>query len=143
MKVLKKILNWISVILLFGGVGLMVFAYYTNKPFLNYISGLLADAKFGTTLKQMLIGIGMVFAALLLFSLSLRIGGKIRKKEKERQAAEKERQKEEEKKNQELRAQAEAARAEAEKMRQEAEKAQAQLRSMDTASINTEEVQKQ
>ena len=85
----------------------------------------------------------MVFAALLLFSLSLRVGGKIRKKEKERQAAEKERQKEEEKKNQELRAQAEAARAEAEKMRQEAEKAQAQLRSMDTASINTEEVQKQ
>ena len=142
MKILKKIINWISAILFFGGIGLMIFAYYTNKPFLNYISSLLSDAKFGTTMKQMLIGLAMLLLSLLLFSVSLRVGGKIKRKEKERAAAEKARLQEEEKKNKELREQAEQAKAEAEKMRQEAEKAQAQLRSMDTASLDVSEADK-
>lgn len=143
MKFFKQVFNWLSLILFLGGIGVILFAYFNNKAFLNYISGLLSDPKFGNTMKMMLIGIAMIIVSLLLFSFALRLGGKIKRKEKERAAAEKARLAEEEKKNKALREEADKARAEAEKMRQEAEKAQEQLRSMsNTEVIDTSGIEK-
>ena len=128
MKILKKVLNVLSLISLIGGIFIIIFAYLGNKTFISYITKLLEDAKFGGTLKHMLIGIGLIILALVLFVVSLRLSSKIRKREKQRLEEEKTKRIEQEKVNQQIREEAEIAKADAKHAREEAEAAQNELR---------------
>ncbi|MBR3168374.1 MAG: hypothetical protein IKF18_06785 [Erysipelotrichaceae bacterium] len=121
MRVIKKILNWLGLICLLGGLGLIVFAYFSNRSFLNYISNLLADAKFGVTLRQMLFGVLLIIISLVLFSLALKAGGVAKRHEREKEEALRVQREEEEARTRKLQQEAEQAKAEAERVKAEAQ----------------------
>lgn len=130
MRIIRKILNWVSVITIVVGVCLIIFSYLTNRSFLAYITNILNDAQFGTTFKHILIGFGLVILGLILFSFGLRLGSRIRKVDRERKEEEKKNRELEEARNRKVKEEAESARAEAEQLKKEAEEAKAQLYSM-------------
>lgn len=136
MRVLKKIMNWLSLLLLIGGAMLMLITYFTNKSFITYLSNQLNSAQFGIPMRRMLIGAGLILLALIIFALSLKVGGHIRKQDKERRAIEKEKQKEQEAYNKQIQQEAADAKAEAERLKAEAEEAQAKLRAMNETESN-------
>lgn len=138
MKVLKKIVSFISLILLIGGMGLMLYTYLTNHTFVSKITSLMTNAECKKGMLFMLIGIICLVAAFLLFSLSVRIGSVIRRKEREIAAQEKARREEEEEKSRRLEQEAAAARADAERFKAEATQAQALLK---TTAPETDETQ--
>lgn len=121
MRVIKKILNWLGLICLLGGIGLIVFAYFSNRSFLNYISNLLADAKFGVTMRQMLLGVVLVIVSLILFSLALKAGGVAKRREREKAEADRLKREEDEARTRKMQQEAEQAKAEAERAKAEAQ----------------------
>jgi Na+-transporting methylmalonyl-CoA/oxaloacetate decarboxylase gamma subunit len=97
MKILQKILAWLSLILILGGAGVILFKYLTNK---SLFSALLAEPMVRQSLgiiQVMLYGLAAVFIGLVLLTLAMKIGGSIRSKEKAeaklRKAVEKEQEK--------------------------------------------------
>ena len=141
MRVLKKILNWISLLLLLGGAGLILVTYITNKSFITYLSNQLNSAQFGVPMRRMLIGIGLIVLALIIFVLALKVGGRIRKQDKERKAEEKVRQKEQEAYNKQIQQEAADAKAENERLKAEAEEANAKLKAMSHSENEAVEVE--
>ncbi len=141
MRVFKKLLNWISLLLVLGGVMLMVVTYFTNKSFITYLSNQLNSAQFGIPMKRMLIGVGLVLLGLIFFAISLKVGGRIKRQDKERRAEEKERRKEQEAYNKQIQQEAEEAKAENERLKQEAEEAQAQLRALNQNPVEEVEAE--
>jgi hypothetical protein len=139
MRVLKKIISFISLVLLIGGMGLMLYTYLTNHTFVSKLTTLMTNADCKRGMLFMLIGIICITAAFVLFSLSMRIGGVIRRKERELAAQERARRDEEEEKNRRLEAEAAAARADAERFRAEATQAHALLRTGSQETITEEE----
>jgi hypothetical protein len=129
MKIMKKIVSFLSLVLLIGGMGLMLYTYLTNHTFVNKLTSLMTNAECKKGMLYMLIGIICMIAAFLLFSLSVRMGSSIRRKEREIAAQEKARREEEEAKNRRLEEEAAAARADAERFKTEAIQAQAMLQS--------------
>ncbi len=121
MKVLKKILGWLSAILVIGGLSVIFFTYVTNKPFINYLSSIMTNAQFGTVMRRVLYGVVAVIIGLIAFALSLKAGSVVRKKEKERRAIEKEEARKQQEMTEQMRAEAKQAMAEAEAMKKEAE----------------------
>ncbi|MBP3890653.1 MAG: hypothetical protein J6D29_00570 [Solobacterium sp.] len=139
MRIGRKVLNWLSLVLLVAGVCCIAFGYLTNRSFLTYIEKLLADAEFGKTLKLILLGVGLILVSLILFSFSLRLGSRIRKIDKAKKEEEEHQRSLEEELHQRTKAEAETARAEADRFRQEADQAKAELAAMQTSEIQTEE----
>ena len=97
MKILQKILAWLSLILILGGAGVILFKYLTNK---SLFAALLAEPMVRQSLgiiQVMLYGLAAVFIGLVLLTLAMKIGGSIRSKEKAeaklRKAVEKEQEK--------------------------------------------------
>lgn len=138
MKIMKKIVSFLSLILLIGGMGLMLYTYLTNHTFVNKLTSLMTNADCKKGMLYMLIGIICMIAAFLLFSLSVRMGSSIRRKEREMAAQEKARREEEEAKNRRLEEEAAAARADAERFKTEAIQAQALLQSSSAEPKDTE-----
>ncbi|MBQ7993408.1 MAG: DUF3185 family protein [Solobacterium sp.] len=138
MKIMKKIVSFLSLILLIGGMGLMLYTYLTNHTFVNKLTSLMTNADCKKGMLYMLIGIICMIAAFLLFSLSVRMGSSIRRKEREMAAQEKARREEEEAKNRRLEEEAAAARADAERFKTEAIQAQALLQSSAAETKDTE-----
>jgi len=138
MKIMKKIVSFLSLILLIGGMGLMLYTYRTNHTFVNKLTSLMTSADCKKGMLYMLIGIICMIAAFLLFSLSVRMGSSIRRKEREMAAQEKARREEEEAKNRRLEEEAAAARADAERFKTEAIQAQALLQSSSAEPKDTE-----
>ncbi len=138
MKIMKKIVSFLSLILLIGGMGLMLYTYLTNHTFVNKLTSLMTNADCKKGMLYMLIGIICMIAAFLLFSLSVRMGSSIRRKEREMAAQEKARREEEEAKNRRLEEEAAAARADAERFKTEAIQAQALLQSSAAEPKDTE-----
>ncbi len=127
MKFIQTVLNVLSAILVFGGTVVIGFTYLTNKPFISYLSSILTNAQFGSVMKRVLYGGAAIIIGLLIFTISLRIGSAIRRKDRQRRQEEKERQAEIDAQNRQLREDAKQARAEAEAMKKEAEEAKARL----------------
>ena len=123
MKFLRSLVNIIAAILTIGGTIVLALTYFTNKPFISYISSILTNAQFGSVMKRSLYGILAIIVGLILFALSLKLSGAIRRREKEKRALEKERMEEQKLRNRQLEEEAKAARSEAEAMRKEAEEA--------------------
>ncbi len=138
MKIMKKIVSFLSLVLLIGGMGLMLYTYLTNHTFVNKLTSLMTNADCKKGMLYMLIGIICMIAAFLLFSLSVRMGSSIRRKEREMAAQEKARREEEEAKNRRLEEEAAAARADAERFKTEAIQAQALLQSSAAEPKDTE-----
>ena len=138
MSVIKRILNTLSLLCLLGGIFLIIYSYLTNRTFISYISKLLSDAEFGATMKNMLIGLGLIVLALILFIIGLRIGSKIRKNVKERLAQEKAAREEQEKAQKEMQAEMESIKIEAEKARADAEEARNQLKALESPAEEVE-----
>ena len=121
MKVLKKILGWLSAILVIGGLSIILFTYLTNKPFINYLSSIMTNAQFGTVMRRVLYGFLAVVVGLVFFALSLKAGSAVRRKERERKAIEKEEARKQQEMTEQMRSEAKQAMAEAEAMKKEAE----------------------
>ena len=82
MRILQKIIGWISLILILGGAGLMAFKYLTNKTlFAALLATPVVQQSMGI-LKLMLYGAAAVLLGLILLTLSFKIGSSIRSKEK-------------------------------------------------------------
>ena len=133
MKVLKKILSFLSLILLLGGVTLILYTYLTNHTFVSKLTSLMTNADCKKGMLYILIGFVCLVVSFLLFSLSTKVSGAIRRKEKELMAQEKARREEEEARNRMLMEEAAKAKEEAERFKAEATNAQALL--SNTASI--------
>lgn len=141
MKVLKKIISLVSLILLLAGVILILYTYLTNHTFVQKLTGLLTNAECKKGMLMLLIGFICLVFSFVMFSVTIRLGANIRRKERELAAAEKARLAEEEERNRRLEAEAAAARAEAERFKAEATQAHAMLQQVsseeepETASI--------
>lgn len=125
MKVLKKIISFLSLALLLAGVILILYTYLTNHTFVSKLTSLLTNAECKKGMLFILIGFVCLVFSFILFSVSMRLSSSIRRKERELAAQEKARLEAEEEKNRRLEAEAAAAKAEAERLRQEATQAHA------------------
>lgn len=130
MRFFKKVFNWISLVSFVAGLCLVAFGYLSNHSFLSYIKTLLADAQFGTSLKLVLCGIGLIILSLVFLSFSLRLGGRIKRMEKEKREEEKHQKDVENQLHQKIKEEAETAKAENERLRKEADDAKAELASI-------------
>ena len=139
MKFIRTLLNILSAILVIGGAAVIGITYLTNKPFISYLSSILTNAQFGGVMKRSLYGIAAIIIGLLIFSVSLKVGGAIRRKDRQRRQEEKERQAEMDAQNKQLRDEAKQARAEAEAMKKEAEEAKARFDQQFTTEIKKPE----
>ena len=133
MKVLKKIISFVSLALLLAGVILILYTYLTNHTFVQKLTSLLTNAECKRGMLMILIGFICLVFSFVLFSVSVRLGAGIRRKERELAAAEKAKLAEEEERNRRLEQEAAAAKAEAERFKAEATQAHALLQSSVTA----------
>ena len=133
MKVLKKIISFVSLALLLSGVILILYTYLTNHTFVQKLTSLLTNADCKRGMLMILIGFICLVFSFVLFSVSVRLGAGIRRKERELAAAEKAKLAEEEERNRRLEQEAAAAKAEAERFKAEATQAHALLQSSVTA----------
>lgn len=139
MKVLRKIISFLSLALLLAGVILILYTYLTNAVFVQKLTSLMTNADCKRGMLMILIGFICLVFSFVMFSLSVRIGSNIRRKERELAAQEKARLEAEAEKNRRLEAEAAAARAEAERYKSEATQANALLK--EAVSENVTEVQ--
>ena len=92
MKTLKKVLTWISVILIVGGILFFTIEYLANRNLFKVLmSNSVVRGSLGV-LKNMLIAVVMVIVGLLLLSLTFKIGDSIRRKEEEKRLEEAQKQ---------------------------------------------------
>ena len=134
MKVLKKIISFVSLALLLAGVILILYTYLTNHTFVQKLTSLLTNADCKRGMLMILIGFICLVFSFVLFSVSVRLGAGIRRKEREMAAAEKAKLAEEEERNRRLEQEAAAAKAEAERFKAEATQAHSLLQSSMTAA---------
>jgi|UPI00054D7A05 hypothetical protein len=134
MKVLKKIISFVSLALLLAGVILILYTYLTNHTFVQKLTSLLTNADCKRGMLMILIGFICLVFSFVLFSVSVRLGAGIRRKERELAAAEKAKLAEEEERNRRLEQEAAAAKAEAERFKAEATQAHALLQSSVTGA---------
>ena len=134
MKVLKKIISFVSLALLLAGVILILYTYLTNHTFVQKLTSLLTNADCKRGMLMILIGFICLVFSFVLFSVSVRLGAGIRRKERELAAAEKAKLAEEEERNRRLEQEAAAAKAEAERFKAEATQAHALLQSSVTGT---------
>ena len=121
MKVIKQIFSWLATILIIGGLVVIGFTYITNKNlFAVLLSNSIVKGSF-SVLKRMLFGALAVLAGMIALIISMKIGGVVRRKEREKRAQEKQYRVEAEEQARQLRLEAEEAKAEAERVRKEAE----------------------
>lgn len=135
MKVLRKIISFLSLALLLGGVILILYTYLTNHTFVSKLTSLMTNAECKKGMLFILIGFVCLVFSFVMFSLSVRIGSSIRRKEREIAAREKAKLEEESEKNRRLEAEAAAARAEAERFKAEATQAHAMLEGTQSTDI--------
>ncbi|MDO4414196.1 MAG: hypothetical protein Q4C20_03895 [Erysipelotrichaceae bacterium] len=136
MKVLRKIISFLSLALLLAGVILILYTYLTNAVFVQKLTSLMTNADCKRGMLMILIGFICLVFSFVMFSLSVRIGSNIRRKERELAAQEKARLEEEAEKNRRLEAEAAAARAEAERYKSEATQANALLKEAVSESVS-------
>ncbi|MCR5095646.1 MAG: hypothetical protein K6A70_02790 [Erysipelotrichaceae bacterium] len=151
MKILKKLLGFFAAVLILGGLIVLGFEYIRNKTTFNILFNNSVVKGTLPVLKNMGISLIAVIIGLLILSLYFRVGGAVRRKERERRQALKEQQRESEELKEQLRKEAEEARNELEQARSEAEEAKKEtelmrmtfVRKNDEAPAETNEEQAQ
>ena len=121
MKRLKKILGFLAAVFILGGLIVLAFEYIRNKTTFNILFNNSVVKGTLPVLKNMGLALIAVFVGLLFSSFYFRVGGVVRRKEKEIKEALKAQQRESDELNEQLRREAEEARAEAEEAKKETE----------------------
>ena len=121
MKVLKKIVGYVSLLLVGGGAFFLFWQYFRNKQMFTILLSNSVVRGSLPIIQKMLLSVVAIIAGLLMFIIYLKISGVVRRSEREKRAALKEAQKENEELNKKLKQEADEAKAEAEKAKQETE----------------------
>lgn len=121
MKILKKILGFISLVLILGGAIMVLTQYLLNKQLLEVlVSNSIVKGSIDV-LKRMGFGVLGIIAGLVFLSIYFKVGSVVRKNEKEKKVALKEQQREKDELNKQLLKEAQEAKAEAEQVKKENE----------------------
>ena len=144
MKVLKKIISFMSLALLLAGVILILYTYLSNHTFVTKLTSLLTNAECRRGMLMILIGFVCLVFSFIMFSVSMRLSSSIRRKERELEAERLAQLEAEAEKNKRLEAEAAAAKAEAEHFKAEATQAHAMLgeKPAEEVSVNTVDIGK-
>ena len=121
MKLLKKIVGFVSLLLIVGGAAVLMWQYFRNKQlFVVLLSNSIVKGSIGV-LQKMGMAIIAIFLGLIMFVLYMKIGSVVRRNEREKREALKVQQKENEALQRQLKKEAEEAKAEAEQAKKETE----------------------
>ena len=121
MKILKKIMGFLSLVAIFGGAGSLAWQYFRNKQLLEVlVSNSIVKGSI-SVLKKMGLSVLIIFLGMLLLAIYFKLGGVVRRVEREKKEALREERRESEELNKQLRKEADEARAEAEKAKKENE----------------------
>ncbi|MBQ6334512.1 MAG: hypothetical protein IJI46_05550 [Erysipelotrichaceae bacterium] len=121
MKILKKIVGFVALALVLGGIAVLCWQYFRNKQlFVVLLSNSIVKGSIGV-LQKMGIALLAVILGLMLFVLYMRLASVVRRNEREKREALKAQQKENEELQRQLKKEAEEAKAEAEQAKKENE----------------------
>ena len=121
MKILKKIVGFIALTLILGGLAVLSWQYFRNKQlFVVLLSNSIVKGSIGV-LQKMAIALLAVILGLLMLSLYMRLASIVRRNEREKREALRIAQEENEEKQRQLMKEAEEAKAEAERAKRENE----------------------
>jgi len=121
MKIIKKIVGFISLILVAGGSIVLFWQYFRNKQMFAILAANSVVKGSLPVIQRMLLAVVAIVAGLLMFVVYMRLVSAVWKEEREKRAALKEAQRENEELNRQLREEAQQAKAEAEKAKKENE----------------------
>ena len=121
MKIIKKILGFLSLVLMLGGLIVLGWEYFRNKTTFAILRNNSVVKGTIPVLKNMGLSLLAFILGLLFLSLYFKAGGVVRRVERERKEAMKAQVKESEELNRQLRLEAENAKAEAEQAKKETE----------------------
>ena len=122
MKLFKKLFSSIALILVTGGAAVLAWQYFRNKQlFVVLLSNSIVKGSM-RVLQTMGLALIAIIVGLICFMISFKIGGVVRRNEREKKEALREEQRETKELNRQLRKEAEEAKAEAEQAKAETEK---------------------
>lgn len=117
-KFFKKIVGFIALFLIVGGILVLMWQYFRNKQLFEVLLNNSVVKGSMVVLKKMLIALCAIIVGLVISSIYFKLGSSIRRDEKERKLLLKEQQKEQERINEELKKEAETLKAENEQMKE-------------------------
>ena len=121
MKLLKKIVGFVSLLLIVGGAAVLMWQYFRNKQlFVVLLSNSIVKGSIGV-LQKMGMALIAIILGLILFVVYMKIGSVVRRIDREKKEALKIQQKENEEMQRQLKKEAEQAKAEAEQAKKENE----------------------
>ncbi|MBR2808748.1 MAG: hypothetical protein IKE33_00745 [Erysipelotrichaceae bacterium] len=127
-KVTKKIVGFIALVLILGGLLVLGWEYFRNKQLFEVLMNNSIVKGSAVVLKKMLLALGAMILGLIISSVYFKLGSSIRRDEREKRQLQKEREKEQEELNKQLKKEAEEAKAEAEAVKKENEELQESLK---------------
>lgn len=117
-KFFKKILGFIALFLIIGGLLVLMWQYFRNKQLFEVLLNNSIVKGSMVVLKKMAIALVAVIVGLVISSVYFKLGSSIRKDEKIKKLQLKEQQEEQERLNKELKKEAETLKAENEQMKE-------------------------
>ncbi|MBO7698887.1 MAG: hypothetical protein J6S38_07645 [Erysipelotrichaceae bacterium] len=121
MKLIKKILGFFALAGILGGAGSLAWQYFRNKQLLEVlVSNSIVKGSLNV-LQKMGLSVLIIFVGMLFLSAYFKVGGIVRRIEREKQEALWQERRENEERNEQLRREAEELRAEAEQAKRENE----------------------
>lgn len=122
MRFLRRIFDYLAIILIVGGLVVMGFTYTTKKEILNALVSNTIVKSSMSVLKTIAFSIGAIFLGLICLAIASKLASVVRKNEREKREALRAQEKENKELQKQLKKEAEEAKKEAEEARKEAEK---------------------
>ena len=136
MKFLKKVLGFIALFLIIAGAVMLMWQYFRNKQLLEVLMSNSIVKGSIDVLKKMGIAVLMIIAGLIVSSVYFKVGGVVRRNEREKKELLKQQERELKAETENARAEAENARAEAEAIRRENEEFKLRFQQEETKENN-------
>ncbi|MBQ6479013.1 MAG: hypothetical protein IJI44_06565 [Erysipelotrichaceae bacterium] len=139
MKLLKNLFSSIALLLVTGGACVLAWQYFRNKQlFVVLLSNSIVKGSM-RVLQTMGLAVIAIIVGLIFFVISLKIGGVVRRNEREKREALREQQREADELKRQLRKEAEDAKAEAEEARAETERIRLSFKKEETEEEKKED----
>ena len=122
MRFLRRIFDYLAIILIVGGLVVIGFTYTTKKEILNALVSNTIVKSSMSVLKTIAFAIGAIFLGLICLAIASKLASVVRKNEREKREALRAQEKENKELQKQLKKEAEEAKKEAEKAKKEAEK---------------------
>ena len=126
-KITKKIVGFIALVLIIGGVLVLSWEYFRNKQLFEVLMNNSIVKGSAVVLKKMVLALGAIILGLIVSSVFFKLGSSIKRDEREKRAIQKEREREQERINEQLKKEAEEAKAEVEQVKKEKEELEENL----------------